>query len=165
MKVAIYCKTSAQGERPEKQRAELESFAKRMGHEHEIFEEKDSARGSRPVKYALLKRLRAKEFNGLVVWRLDSWAKNRNEMISEISDLLDRNIFFVSLKDGIDLSGDVGKLLFHMFSVYAGFDRKVMRESILLGLEQAKRAGKKLGRPFGARDMHGRKKPAYLSQE
>ena len=105
-----YCKTSAQGERPEKQRAELESFAKRMGHEHEIFEEKDSARGSRPVKYALLKRLRAKEFNGLLVWQLDSWAKSRNEMISEINDLLDKNIFFVSLKDGIDLSGDAGKL-------------------------------------------------------
>lgn len=158
MKVAIYCKPSAQDERPEKQRADLEAFAKRMGYEYETFEEKNSARGSRPVKYALLKRLGAKEFSGLVVWRLDSWAKNMNEMISEISELLDKQIFFVSLKDGIDLSSEAGKLTFHIFSAYAGFDRKITRERILLGLERAKRAGKKLGRPYGARDMHGRRK-------
>ena len=165
MKVAIYCKISAQGESPEIQRAKLEHYANQTGYEYEVFTEKDSARGSRPVKYALLKRLRVKEFNGLVVWRLDSWAKNMNEMIAEISELLDKQIFFVSLKDGIDLSSDAGKLTFHIFSAYASFDRKVTRERILLGLERAKRAGKKLGRPYGARDMHGRRKPAYLSQE
>ena len=54
MKVAIYCKSSAQDERPERQRADLEEYAKRMGYEYEVFEEKESGRGTRPIKQGLL---------------------------------------------------------------------------------------------------------------
>ena len=163
MKVAIYCRTSAQDERPEKERAELESFAKRMGHEYEVFEEKDSARGSRPVKYALLKRLRAKEFDGLLIWKLDRWAKNLSELIPEIKDLLIKNIVFISLKDGLDLSNDVAWQSFRIVSALIEFERASVRERVKLGLERAKRAGKKLGRPFGSRDRNSRQKRGYLA--
>ena len=163
MKVAIYCKISTQDERPERQRADLEAYAKRMGYEYEIFEEKDSSRGGRPIKQALLKRLRAKEFDGLVVWRLDRWAKNLSELIPEIKDLLNRQLFFISLKDSIDLSGENARQAFHIVSALTEFERASVRERVILGLERAKRAGKKLGRPFGARDRNSRQKRGYLA--
>jgi len=163
VKVAIYCKISAQDERPERQRADLEAYAKRMGYEYEVFEEKDSSRGGRPIKQALLKRLRAKEFDGLVVWKLDRWAKNLSELIPEIKDLLSKQLFFISLKDSVDLSGENARQAFHIVSALAEFERASVRERVILGLERAKRAGKKLGRPFGARDRNGRRKAGYLA--
>ena len=163
MKVAIYCKISAQDERPERQRADLEAYAKRMGYEYEVFEEKESSRGTRPVKQGLLKRLRAKEFDGLVIWKLDRWAKNLSELIPEIKELLSKQIFFISLKDSIDLSGENARQAFHIVSALAEFERASVRERVKLGLERAKRAGKKLGRPFGSRDRNSRLKRGYLA--
>ena len=163
MKVAIYCKISAQDERLERQRADLEAYAKRMGYEYEVFEEKDSSRGGRPIKQALLKRLRAKEFDGLVIWKLDRWAKNLSELIPEIKELLSKQIFFISLKDSIDLSGENARQAFHIVSALTEFERASVRERVKLGLERAKRAGKKLGRPFGSIDRNGRQKRGYLA--
>jgi DNA invertase Pin-like site-specific DNA recombinase len=162
MKAAIYYKISAEDEHPEKQRADLENYAKRMGYEYEVFEEKESARGGRPVKHDLLKRLRAKEFDGLVVWNLDRWAKNLSELIPEIKDLLNKQLFFISLKDGIDLSDKNARQVFYVASAFTEFERASVSERVKLGLERAKRAGKKLGRPFGSLDRHGRRKPGYL---
>ena len=163
MKVAVYCKISAQDERPEKQRADLDVYTKRMGYEYEVFEEKETSRGTRPIKQALLKRLRAKEFDGLLVWKLDRWAKNLSELTPEIKELLNKQLFFISLKDGVDLSGENARQAFHIVSALTEFERASVRERVKLGLERAKRAGKKLGRPFGARDRNGRQKRGYLA--
>jgi len=163
MKVAIYCKASAQDAHPERQRADLEEYAKRMGYEYEVFEEKESSRGTRPIKQGLLKRLRAKEFDGLLIWKLDRWAKNLLELIPEIKDLLIKNIVIISLMDGIDLSNEATRQSFHILAAFIEFEHVSVRERVILGLERAKRAGKKLGRPFGARDRNSRQKPDYLA--
>ena len=162
MKVAIYCRTSAQDEHPGRQRPDLETHAKRMGYEYEVFEEKETSRGTRPVKQALLKRLRAKEFDGLLVWKLDRWAKNLSELIPEITELLNKQIFFISLKDNIDLVAENARQVFYVVSALTEFERASVRERVKLGLERAKRAGKKLGRPFGSRDRNSRQKRGYL---
>ena len=152
MKVAIYCKASAQDAHPERQRADLEEYAKRIGYEYEVFEEKESNRGTRPIKQSLLKRLRAKEFDGLLIWKFDRWAKNLVELIPEIKDLLIKSIVFISLMDSIDLSNETTLKSFHVLAAFVEFERASVRERVKLGLERAKRAGKKLGRPFGVRE-------------
>jgi DNA invertase Pin-like site-specific DNA recombinase len=163
VKVAIYCKISAQDERPERQRADLEAYAKRMGYEYEVFEEKESSRGTRPIKQSLLKRLRAKEFDGLLIWKFDRWAKNIVELIPEIKDLLIKNIAIISLMDSIDLSNETTLQSFHVLAAFIEFERASVRERVKLGLERAKRAGKKLGRPFGSRYRNSRQKRGYLA--
>ena len=163
MKVAIYCKASAQDAHPERQRADLEEYAKRMGYEYEVFEEKESGRGTRPIKQGLLKRIRAKEFDGLLIWKFDRWAKNLSELIPEIKDLLIKNVIIISLMDSIDLSNETTLQSFHVLAAFIEFERESVRERVVLGLERAKRAGKKLGRPFGARDRNSRQKRGYLA--
>lgn len=158
MKIAVYCRVNEEDEHPEDQRLQLEVYAKHIGYEYEVFEEEDLPRASRPVKYALLKRLHAKEFDGLLVWRLDRWAKNLREMILEVKELIDKNIAFISLKDKVDLSKDPGKTVFYLFSAFAEFERETTRERIISGLKRAKKEGKKLGRPFGVRDREPRQR-------
>lgn len=162
MKLAIYCRVSTRDQHPENQRIELEEYAKRMGYKYEIFEETESTRNTRPIKVNLLNRLRKKEFDGVLVWRLDRWARSLSEMILEAKELTDKAITFVSLKDNIDLTTSSGRLIFHIFSALAEFEREVIRERTILGLERAKKEGKQLGRPQGSKDKKIRRKSGYL---
>lgn len=161
MKYAIYCRVSTRDQHPENQRIELEEYAKRMGYKYEIFEETESTRNTRPIKQELLRRLRQKEFEGVLIWKLDRWARSLSEMIVEVKELIDKNIVFVSLKDSIDLSNAAGRLTFHIFSAFAEFEREIIRERTLLGLARAKKEGKKLGRPEGSKDKKERRKSGY----
>lgn len=153
MKYAIYCRVSGRDQHPENQRIELEEYAKRMGYEYEVFEEKESTRNTRPIKEALLRRLRQKEFAGVIVVKLDRWARSISELILEAKDLfIAKDISFLSLRDNIDLSTSSGRLMFHIFSAFAEFERDLIRERTMAGLERAKKEGKRLGRPKGRKD-------------
>lgn len=162
MKVAIYCRVSTRDQHPENQVIELREYAERQGYDYEIFEEKESTRKTRPIKQELLNRLRRKEFDGVLIWKLDRWARSLSEMILEVKELSDKGISFMSLKDNIDLSTSNGRLIFHIFSALAEFEREIIRERTLLGLSRARKEGKRLGRRPGSRDKKKRRKAGYL---
>ena len=46
-------------------------------------------------------------------------------------------------------------------SAFAEFERELIRERTLDGLERARRQGKHLGRPFGSKDSRPRKRSGY----
>ena len=164
MKVAIYCRVSTRDQNTENQRIELEEYARRMNYDYEVFEETESTRNTRPVKAELLARLRKKEFNGVLIWRLDRWARSLSEMILEVTEIFNKGIAFVSLKDNIDLSTSSGRLIFHIFGALAEFEREVIRERTILGLVRAKKQGKKLGRPKGSKDTKKRRRSGYWAR-
>ncbi len=165
MKFAIYIRVSTQEQHTENQRIELEEYAKRMGYQYEIFEEKESTRNTRPIKQALLQRLRLKEFDGVLVTALDRWARSIAELISEADELfIGKKISFLSLKDNIDLSTSSGQLIFHIFSAFAQFERSLIRERTLSGLARAKKEGVRLGRPEGSKDKKVRRKSGYYAR-
>ena len=147
MKIAIYCRVSKRDMHPENQLIKLKEYADKQGWEHEIFEEKESTRKTRPVKESLLKRLRAREFDGLLIYKLDRWARSLPELALEIKELSERGIIFISLNDSIDLSTATGRLQFYIICAFAEFERDLIRERTLDGLERARAEGKTLGRP------------------
>jgi len=161
-KVALYCRVSTRDQNPLNQRLELVSYAERMGFDFQIFEETESTRNTRPVKAGLFNRLRKKEFDGILVWKLDRWGRSIQEILFEVQELTDKGVAFVSLKDQIDLSTSSGRLMFHIFSALAEFERGVIRERTILGLDRARREGKRLGRPVGSKDSKKRAKGGYF---
>ena len=84
MRVAMYCRVSTRDQHPENQIIELKEYAERHGYDYEVFQEKESTRKTRPIKQDLINRLRRKEFDGVLVWRLDRWARSLSEMIMEV---------------------------------------------------------------------------------
>lgn len=54
---------------------------------------------------------------------------------------------FISFKESIDTSTPAGKILFTMISAFAEFERSIIRERVIAGMERAKAKGKILGRP------------------
>ena len=160
-RIAIYCRVSTRDQHPENQGIQLEEYAKRMGYDYKIFEETESTRKTRPVKQDLMNRLRQREFDGMLVLKLDRFARSLSELIMDVKELTDKGIAFISLKDNLDLSTATGKFQFHILSAFAEFEREIIRERTLDGLSRAKANGSKLGRPQGAKDKKNRRKSGY----
>jgi DNA invertase Pin-like site-specific DNA recombinase len=158
MKVAIYVRVSTQDQELDNQIIPLRGYAERMGWEYEIFQEKESTRKSRPVQYALYTSLMRKEYDGLLIYKFDRWARSTQELVSHIEGLVNRGINIYSYSENIDLSSSMGRAMLTILSAFAQLERDLIRERTLAGLDRAKAWGKKLGRPKGAKDLKKRKK-------
>jgi len=160
-KVAIYTRVSTTDQTTLNQRLKLETYAEMLGWSVEVFEEVESSRNTRPIKAELLQRLRKREFNGVLVYKLDRWARSSSELILEINELVSRGVGFYSLTENLDFGTATGKLMFNLLSAFAEFERDLIRERTMDGLERAKKQGKRLGRPKGSKDKKVRKKGGY----
>ena len=83
----------------------------------------------------------------IVVWRLDRLGRSLKELIEIVGDLVARGIELRSLKESIDTSTPTGKLMFHVIATLAEFERDIIQERTLAGLEAARARGRKGGRP------------------
>jgi len=83
----------------------------------------------------------------LVVWKLDRLGRSLKHLIEVINQLHQQRIAFISLQENIDTKSSGGKLIFHIFCALAEFERDIIRERTLAGLESARARGKIGGRP------------------
>ena len=155
-KVAIYCRVSRKDQILENQLNPLVEYCKRMDYEYEIFTEKESTRKTRPIQWELYNRLLRKEFDGLVIYKFDRWARSTKELIEHMERLIEKNVLIYSYTENIDLSSSMGKAMLTIISAFAQFERDMIRERTMAGLDRARKQGKKLGRP--------RKKRGYVSK-
>jgi len=162
MKIAIYCRVSTEEQTTENQKIRLVEYATSNGWEYEVIEETMSSRKTRPKKAELMQRLRKREFDAVLIWKLDRWARSSQELALEIEELYTKNIKFISLSDNIDLSTATGKLQFQILSAFAEFERNLIRERTLEGIHRARMQGKHLGRPAGKKDSKPRRKSGYF---
>lgn len=149
MKVAIYIRVSKLDLNPENQKLELERYAKAMNWDYEFFEEKESTRKSRPIKQDIFQRACKKEFDLILVYKLDRWARSLQELINDFNILKLNKVEFRSLGENIIVNDDPrNMLMIQILGAFAEFERAMIRERTMMGLERAKAQGKKLGRPF-----------------
>jgi len=156
MKVAIYVRVSRPDQVLENQINPLVEYCNRMGYQYEIFKEKESTRKTRPVQWDLYNRLLRKEFDGLMIYKFDRWARSTKELITHVEQLLSKNVIIYSYSENIDLGSSMGRAMFTIISAFAQLERDMISERTKAGLERARRQGKTLGRP--------RKKRKYLKQ-
>lgn len=67
-------------------------------------------------------------------------------LISVIDDLKRRGIEFQSLTENIDTSSAGGKLIFYILAALAEFEKSLIRERTIAGIQAAKARGKHPGR-------------------
>jgi len=161
-RVALYCRVSTTEQTTENQKIRLVEYAKTKGYEYDVFEETESSRKTRPVKQDLLQHLRKHEYDGVIVFKLDRWARSSTELILDTKELLDKGISFISISDNLDFSTASGKLHFQILSAFAEFERELIRERTIEGLRRAKLQGKISGRPKGKKDTKPRRKSGYI---
>lgn len=136
-----YIRTSKKDQNPEIQRRDLLAFGC-----EKIFEEQISSRkADRPEMRAALEFCR--EDDELVVWKLDRFGRSLQELIELVGVLKERGVEFVSLRESLDTTTPGGKLVFHVFGAVAEFERDLILERTMAGLEAAKARGRHGGRP------------------
>jgi DNA invertase Pin-like site-specific DNA recombinase len=162
MKVAIYVRVSTQDQTVENQILRLTEFANSKGWEYEVFSEVMSTRKTRPVKQELLAKLRKHQFDAVVVFKLDRWARSSTELILDTKELIDKGVGFISVSDNLDFNTAAGKLHFQILSAFAEFERSLISERTKEGIYRARNNGKILGRPVGAKDKPRRRRSGYL---
>jgi len=81
----------------------------------------------------------------LVVWRLDRLGRSLRHLIDTVTELQDKGIGFKSLQESIDTTTSGGKLVFHIFGALAEFEREIIKERTLAGLQAARARGRRGG--------------------
>jgi len=158
MKVALYARVSTDEQNPLMQRKALVEKAEREGWEYEVFEERESTRKTRPIKYTLYQRLLNREYDGVCVWKIDRWARSTQELSREVTTLFNKDVKFISLTDNIDLSSASGMLQFNIISAFAQFERDIISERTKEGLKGKKNVGKR------GKDKKRRRKSGYYQR-
>ena len=106
-------------------------------------------RDDRPGLQACLKALRPEDV--LVVWKLDRLGRDLRHLVNTVQDLAERGIGFRVLSGqgaDIDTTTASGKLVFGIFAALAEFERELIRERTMAGLQAARARGRKGGRKF-----------------
>lgn len=125
-----------------------------------IYQEKESGKNTeRPELQRMLEHLR--EGDIVVVWKLDRLGRSLIDLIELINGFHRKHIQFRSMKESIDTTTATGKLIFNIFASIAEFEREMIRERVMAGLEEAKRLGRTGGRPKGL-SKEARKKAALV---
>jgi DNA invertase Pin-like site-specific DNA recombinase len=83
----------------------------------------------------------------LVVWRLDRLGRSVRHLVDVVAELGERGIGLRSLQEGIDTTTPGGRLVFHVFSALAQFEREVVIERSRAGVAAARARGRVGGRP------------------
>lgn len=83
----------------------------------------------------------------LVVWKLDRLGRSLSHLLSIINTLKEKQVAFRSLTEGMDTTTPSGELLFHVFGALAQYERSLIQERVVAGLEAAKKRGRVGGRP------------------
>jgi DNA invertase Pin-like site-specific DNA recombinase len=99
----------------------------------------DTASGAKIERKGLDEALNyVRKGDTLVVWRLDRLGRSLPHLITTMTDLEERGIGFKSLTENIDTTTSGGKLIFHIFSALAEFERNLIRERTQAGLTAAR---------------------------
>jgi DNA invertase Pin-like site-specific DNA recombinase len=113
-----------------------------------IFTEKICAvKAERPEFEEALKYLRSGDT--FLVWRLDRMGRSLKELVFLVESLNEKNIAFKSIQDNIDTNSALGRCQFGIFASFAQYERELIIERTIEGLEAARRRGRIGGRKKG----------------
>jgi DNA invertase Pin-like site-specific DNA recombinase len=150
-RVVIYARVSTLDQTVDNQLIELRDHCSKMGWEivKEYVDEGLSgtlSREKRPSFNAMIKDGFRKKFDTVVCWDISRIGRSMKELIMFLSDMKDRGIGICSVRQGFDTSTSMGEIMFQFVGILSSWEREMIRERTLAGLERAKSEGKTLGR-------------------
>jgi DNA invertase Pin-like site-specific DNA recombinase len=90
---------------------------------------------------------RRRKIDVVLVWKFDRFARSLRQLVTALEEFRQLGIDFVSCTEAIDTSIPTGELVFQIFGAIAQFERVLIGERVRAGLANARREGKRLGRP------------------
>ena len=149
-RIAIYARVSTDRQSTESQLNTLREYIEKR--EWNLFKEyiDEGFTGSntkRPAFKEMMADAKKRRFDVLLVYKLDRLSRSLKDLIITLDDLKSTGIDFVSYDNSLDTTTPTGRLIFHVVGSVAEFEREIIKERVKSGLENARRKGKRLGRP------------------
>ena len=148
-RAAIYVRVSTAEQNTEGQEAELKEYVKNRGWEvTKVYRDKVSGTTrSRPALDELIGDAKKRKLDIVLVWRFDRFARSVSHLLQALETFRTVGIEFVSISEQIDTSTPTGKMIFTVLGAVAELERSLIAERVRLGIQNARRKGKQLGRP------------------
>lgn len=142
--------TSHHDQKPEVQVNELRKFCQQRG--WSIAEELvdhgfSGGTDNRPGLKRLMELVRAKSINVIVVVKLDRLFRSLKHLITTLEEFNKLGVTFIAVRDQVDYSTPAGRLFVQILGSLGEFEKSLLRERTLMGLDYAKSKGVQLGRP------------------
>jgi DNA invertase Pin-like site-specific DNA recombinase len=150
MRIGIYARVSTKDQSCEMQLRDLRAYCEARGFDlvrEYVDVGQSGAKDSRPELNILMDDARKRQFDAIVVWRFDRFARSTKHLLMALEEFRSLGIQFISYQENIDTSSALGQALFAIVSVVAELERNLIRERVTAGIRNARANGKKLGRP------------------
>ena len=151
--VAAYVRVSTIGQNAAGQRAEIERWLKgngiAPGSVRWFIDKKTGDTLNRPAFDKLQAAVFAGEVGTVVVYKLDRLSRKLREGLDVLCDWCERGLRVVSVTQGIDFNGTVGKMLAAVLFAVAEMEQENRKERQAAGIAVAKKQGVYKGRKPG----------------
>jgi site-specific DNA recombinase len=175
---AVYIRVSTeeqakQGVSLAAQEEALKNYASALGYEvFRIYRDEGKSGKDikgRPEMRQMLADAEARKFQAIFIYKLDRFSRSLRDLIETIEKLKEWNVDFISLQDKIETTSASGKLMFHIISAFAEFERNVTGDRTKFSMDKRARDGNVVTRaPFGYK-LENKKlvqaEDSYLVQE
>jgi DNA invertase Pin-like site-specific DNA recombinase len=162
--VAIYVRGLFDELTQEKRKALIRAAVDRNW-EFKIYDESETVGGTWPVKVDLIKSLRNLKYEGLIIFDLESWARNTTELILELDELIRKGVFVYSVSDNLFLNPVSADPKTKTLEAIARFEKALIDKKRRVAIAVSRYHGTKMGRPKGSKDKAKRKTDGYLKRE
>jgi DNA invertase Pin-like site-specific DNA recombinase len=149
-RLALHVRVSMHEQNADMQLIELRSYAQLRGWTiagEFVHLGISGAKDSRPALNKMIAAAPAREVDAVFCWKIDRLGRSLTPLVTTIHDLQAYGVAFISLRDDIDLSTPAGKLMFHVISAMAEFERSLIVSRVHAGIEAARSRGVRFGRP------------------
>lgn len=154
LRAALYLRTSKSDQTTENQRLALAEEVERRGWTVTETYQDAGVSGAkfgkqRPELDRLLKDAKRHRFDVVMAWSIDRVGRSTHEVTGIMEELDAVGVSQLYLQQGIDGSTPAGRAMIQMAIVFSEFERGIIRERIMAGLERAKKVGTKSGKAIG----------------
>ena len=150
LRAGLYSRVSTVDQAPENQLAVLRAFAEARGWvvteytDHGV----SGARASRPrLSIASWLPRELDEIDVVLTTKLDRLARSTRHLVGLAAELEALGVELVVTDQAIDTTTPAGRLMFHVLSAIAEFERDLIRERVVAGIRRARSQGRHIGRP------------------
>lgn len=152
-RVAIYARTSTdKNQTVENQLRQLTEVGLRLGWTIVAVHTDEGISGTkgrdrRPGFDVLMRGITRREYDLVAVWSICRLGRSLQDLVGFLAEVQARGVGIYCHSQALDSTTPSGRALFGMIAVFSEFERAMIRDRVLAGLERTKAKGTRLGRP------------------
>lgn len=148
-KVGLYARVSTDNQDLASQKKKLTQWAEQQGYDYDLYSETISGKDDERTQFQeLMEKVRDGKYDVIAVTKIDRFGRSTRHILQNIDEVEEYGASFVTLDQPIDTRDDtmMGEMMKQLLSVFADFERRMIRQRMEEGFRKAKEEGR-VGRP------------------